>query len=246
MNNSTASNSVNFVNASNESFPEIDSKETKKSTTPEIKEEKSEPTSQEERRNITSGSINLIPTMSKEEVQVVEKKGKVNVSGAAFVVLFALITIGILGVNIIYKQRLNNAKARLNELTKEYNGNASVIKSNDEILDRIYLFKSIQESTYSPKSVLEYWRDTIAQFGSVSDVRITNELEFSIQGEASTLNEVAQLWHLLSTDPRIDEISLKSVATPSSSSGKVGNVAQFSFEGKLNYDYFLANPTTTE
>lgn len=187
------------------------------------------------RYNLTSGiGINLIPPQTDEELQVEQTKGKLNISAAVGILVIVIVSLAIVGFNILSKLNLNTQKDSLAVLEQKLNGRASVIDSNNEMLARIDLYEEIKESTYSNKDVLEYWNAVVADYGDFSSVELTNSLGFAVKGTGNSLTDVSKLWYLLGNDNRIETVNLKSVS-------KDESFVSFSFEGRLNFDKFRSN-----
>ena len=104
----------------------------------------------------SDGGINLIPILSKEEVQTEEKKKKINMSAIVSLIILFVISILIVGLNIVFKFQLNAEKEKLIKSEAQVEGLSQKIIGNNEILDRIYLYNDIEKGRYSAKAVLEY------------------------------------------------------------------------------------------
>ena len=181
----------------------------------------------------SDGGINLIPILSKEEVQTEEKKKKINMSAIVSLIILFVISILIVGLNIVFKFQLNAEKEKLIKSEAQVEGLSQKIIGNNEILDRIYLYNDIEKGRYSAKAVLEY----INGITSKTNCTLTafaftglNGIEFT--GKAQSLEDVAKLWYLLGNDSRIEKISLRAV-------GKSSQDVTFSFYGSFVLDNFL-------
>lgn len=183
--------------------------------------------------NLAKGSktINLIPTMTKEEVLVVETKSKLNVGAAISLFILILLTLGIVGFNIFSKISLNNKKTLLNNTETELKLRDNLISSNDEILRRISLFKKVEATTYSSKEIIQYFQTISNGVAVIDNYEITNGTMFEISGSSADLKEVSKFWYLLGNDKYIESVNLKTVIKD------VGS-ARFTFEGTLKLDEF--------
>jgi hypothetical protein len=166
---------------------------------------------------------------------MIERKGKFNTFAAFLILFLVIITIGVLGFNIFMNMRLDAAQDELKQLENEVTSSSTTLRSNSQLLDRVYLYRDVQESTLSPKEVLVYWRELTADYGEIETVELEDGLQFVLDGSTDKLTEVAFLWHKLSIDDRVSNINLKSVSQDSE-----GNVS-YSFEGDLNFDYFRSD-----
>lgn len=180
--------------------------------------------------------INLIPTLTNEEVVIEEKKKKLNVSSIVSLLILVVVSILIVGFNIISKLQVNNEKKVLSTYENSLQNSTQKIISSNEITDRVLLYKDIEGQTYSPKKVVEYLNAIAAKSGNanITKFNLGNDLSFTIEGSASDLENVSKFWYLLSNDPEILEINLKSVSNGS-------NKAAFSFEGNMVFEYFLSS-----
>lgn len=198
--------------------------------------EEAEPSKPKEQfRNMNSGEgINLVPGLSEEEEVLEEKKLKFNTSGMGFMVALAAITIAVLGVNAYYRILLNGERKQVETLKTEVLTKSYLANNNNQILDRIYLLKDIESNTYSPQEVFDYWTEVTQEFGEIVNFEINNELEFRLEGSSESLEDATKLWHLLSIDDRVSQITLRNVSKEIDS-----NVVFVSFEGELNYEVFV-------
>lgn len=158
--------------------------------------------------------INLVPVMSKEEVKDEEKKKKVNVTSLISVPLLFSISILVVGFNIASKIQLNTEREKLYAKEEEMGLYKQYLIDNNDILDRIFLYKDIQEGRFSTKEVVEYIQDIAKRGGNsnVSEISFSGTTAFEFSGRARDLEGVAKLWYLLVNDERIENVDLKSVS----------------------------------
>lgn len=182
----------------------------------------------------SGGGINLVPTLSKDEQQALERKSKFSFAAAFFILSLVVISIIVVGFNIFTKFRLNLEQQRVKTLEAQVLERGDVLRSNNELLDRISLYKNVQQSTLSPKEIMVYWMELTADYGQIENIEISGGVKFNFRGSANSLNDVAILWHKLSIDERVTNINLENVGK--SSDGKI----IYSFEGQLNPEYFLS------
>lgn len=209
---------------------------------PDVKKTKKEsPVEKQPQVQDTAGSINLVPTLSKEEVVVQESKKKMNIGSILSLLALVLISLGIVAFNIFTKMRLNNARDDLYSYENEIMGSSQKIINNNEILERVRLYEDIQTGAFSPKEVIDYINDIASKSGGntqISDFVFGDDLSFSFSGSANDLEEVSKLWYLLTHDSKIEIVNLESV-------GKSSNGVRFDFEGQLVFDDFV-NISITE
>ena len=182
---------------------------------------------------IEEKGINLIPTMSTEELKQEDKKKKMSSSALISVSVLFSVSILVIGFNIISKIQLNAEKEKLYNHEKRIEGYNQLIIDNSEIIERVLLYKDIQEGKFSTKAVIDYIQDIAKKSGNsnLTEFSFTGSNVFSFSGEATDLEDVAKLWYLLTNDLRMENINLKSV-----SKGEEGT--RFSFTGELKLDQF--------
>jgi len=163
---------------------------------------------------VGEAGINLVPIMSKEEVQQEDKKKKVNVTSLVSVSLLFSISILVVGFNIASKIQLNTEREKLYAKEQEMDLYKQYLIDNKDILDRIFLYKDIQEGRFSTKEVVEYIQNVTKKSGNsgINEVSFSGASSFEFSGSARDLEGVAKLWYLLINDPKIENVDLKSVS----------------------------------
>jgi putative ubiquitin-RnfH superfamily antitoxin RatB of RatAB toxin-antitoxin module len=186
---------------------------------------------------VNSGEgVNLIPKKSKAEITKEKKKFSFSVSSMISLTVLVVLSLGIVLFNILSKQQLNAAKENLDNRESEIEVYTDKIISNDEILDRIDLYRRLQEDVFSPKEILQYIMGVVNRAGSIGirTFDLADNLSFEMSGKTTELSVVAKLWYLLGIDDSIDTINLNSV-------GKGEDGVNFSFEGQLNRSKFIGD-----
>ncbi len=181
----------------------------------------------------TDDSINLIPIMTKSEVIAEDKKVKLNVAAILSIIVFLVITITVVGYNIISKNQLSNAEEKLKTTEQEVKGLSSKILTNEEILKRIYLYKDISSNQYSARKIFDYF-SKIASFDyriQLDSFIFRSNTSVSFEGTAPSLDTAAKFWYLLGEDKKITSVQLDSL-------GKSKDNVQFSFVVTLVSDAF--------
>lgn len=183
--------------------------------------------------NVDEG-LNLIPTPTKEEVAKEGKKAALNIGSAFSLLTLVLVSVFVISFNIMSKMELNKNRESLYAYETEIKRSSQEIIDNNEVVDRIFLYKSIQEKTFSPKAVIEYVEDIAEKSGGINikTYDIQEDLTFEIAGESQDLEKVSKFWYLLCNDDAILDVNLNSVS-------KGGEGATFSFEGQFVYEYFV-------
>jgi hypothetical protein len=180
--------------------------------------------------------VNLIPTLSKEEVVVAEKKKKLNVGSIVSLLILVIVSILIVGFNIVSRMALNNEKAKLSTYETQVTKMTQKMIASNEITERIQLYNRVLSETYSPKSVVDYINSIALKSGTstVSTFSLGQDLLFTIEGRSTDMENVSKFWYLLSNDPKMDTVTLQSV-------GNNGNYIRFIFKGKLILKEFLSS-----
>lgn len=181
-------------------------------------------------------SINLIPTLSKEEVVVAEKKKKLNVGSITSLLILVIVSILIVGFNIVSRMALNNEKEKLETYENKVTKMTQKMISSNQITERIQLYNKVLGETYSPKSVVDYINAIASRSGTseVSSFSLGQDLLFTIEGKASDMENISKFWYLLSNDPKMETVALQTV-------GNSGSFVRFTFKGKLVLEDFLSS-----
>jgi len=184
----------------------------------------------------TGAGVNLIPKKSKAEVVKAKKRFSFNVSSMVSLLLLVVLSLSVVLFNIISKQQLNSATEDLFQKESELEVYSDTILSNNEIVERIDLYKHLEQGVFSPKEIVVYVMTIVDRSGNViiRTFDIGNDLGFEMSGSTSDLAVVAKLWYLLGIDENIDNINLESV-------GKSDKGASFSFKGQLNVSNFIGD-----
>lgn len=178
--------------------------------------------------------INLVPVLSKEEVIKEEKKEKLNISSILSIIFFLLITFIIVGLNITFKLRLNNAKESLGKLEEQMHTKDSKIIDNNDIVDRIFLYQDIEKTQYSIKAVVEYVNNIAIKNGDTKLILYTfsGKDKFSFEGESDGLENASKFWYLLNTDPNINGVEMEYI-------NKGSETVRFKFNTQIKVENFL-------
>jgi len=178
--------------------------------------------------------MNLMPAPTKEEIEKEGKKAFLNVGSAFSLLVLVLVSVFIISFNILSKMELNGNKETLYDYEERMGVYLQKISDNNEVADRIFLYKNIQEKTFSPKNVIQYIENIAEKNGgiNVKTYDIQESLTFKFTGESQDLEKVAKFWYLLCNDPSVLTVNLDSI-----SKGDSG--ARFSFEGQFIYEDFV-------
>lgn len=180
--------------------------------------------------------VNLIPTRTKEEEVQVKKKTTLSIGSLLAIIILALVSIGIVGFNIITKNQLSDKKKELTDMEYIVNQKADKIVANNVILDRINLYKDVKANSFSHKKVITFLREMAGKIQGITydSMEVSEDLSFKISGDAPNLEQLSRMWYLFGVNENIETIKLKSFS-------KTETGATFSFEGKLVLDNFKAD-----
>jgi hypothetical protein len=185
---------------------------------------------------MAENGVNLIPTLSKEEVVVAEKKKKLNVGSIVSLLILVVVSILIVGFNIVSRMSLNNEKEKLKTYEAKVTKMTQKMISSNEITERIQLYNRVLGENYSPKSVVDYLNAIASKSGTavITNFALGENLIFTIEGKASDMENISKFWYLLSNDPKMETVTLQSV-------GHSDNKVKFVFKGKLILKDFLSS-----
>ena len=180
--------------------------------------------------------VNLIPSRTKEEEIQVKKKTTLSIGSLLAIIILALVSIGIVGFNIITKNQLSDKKEELKGMENIVNQKADKIIANNVILDRINLYKKVKANSFSHKKVITFLREMAGKIQGITydSMEISEDLSFKISGDAPNLEQLSRMWYLFGVNENIETIKLKSFS-------KTETGATFSFDGKLVLDNFKAD-----
>lgn len=180
--------------------------------------------------------INLIPNLSKEEVVKETKKKSLNMSAVISLMVLVVVSILVVGFNIISKIQLNSEKEKLYNYEQRLGSMSYKITGNNEISERISLYNEIQKEAFSPRTVIEYINGIASKSGNIDIQKFDfgAKLSFEIDGKAYSFEEVSKFWYLLANDSKVESIELNSV-------GKTDSDVRFTFEGNLVFTDFISS-----
>ncbi len=177
--------------------------------------------------------INLIPTMSEVEIKTEDKKKRVNLGSLVSLSLLFSVTILATGFNIISRMQLDSQKRRLKEVEKRVMEYSYISSGNTEILERIFLFKDIQEGRISTRILIEELRSVANTSGNnvINTFAFPGGEAFEISGDSASLEDVAKFWYLMDNHEKFEDVQLRSFSG-------TGDKASYSFTGRLNLEEF--------
>ena len=182
-----------------------------------------------------SEGIDLVPLVTDVQAEKEDKKIKVNVSIIVSAFFLIIVSFAIIIVNVSFKNRLADEKEYLNTLTDDIRKNyTEVINSNNQIIDRINLYKEIKSTQYATDEVVDFFNDCALQVGNVTFTKfdINANSKISVRGSAANLQDVSKLWYILCNNNNLTNVTLTSM-------GKGVDKVSFAFSGTLVIDNFL-------
>lgn len=147
-----------------------------------------------------SGSIDLLPKITEEEVHEIEKKGKINLSGVFFIFLFVLVSLVILGANLVAQLSLNSYNENLSSAEKEVVSLQYVEVKQKTLNNKMGTFDVVQRNDFRSGEVLEYLMEISESLSEVDSLYLDQNLQFEVTAKTKSYADVARLWHELSTE----------------------------------------------
>ncbi len=178
--------------------------------------------------------INLIPTMTEVEIKAEDKKKRVNLGSLISLSLLFSVTILVTGFNIVSRMQLDSQKRRLKEVEKRIMEYSYVTSGNTEILERIFLFKDVQDGRISTRILIEELRGVANTSGNnvIDSFAFPGGESFEISGKAASLEDVAKFWYLMDNHEKFNDVQLRSFSG-------TGERASYRFTGKINPEEFV-------
>lgn len=175
------------------------------------------------------GSIDLLPQVTVEEVQEIEKKGKINLSGVFFIFIVVFISLFILGANLYARNQFNTKSQELADSETEVQNLQYVEVKQKTFNNKFDTFTAVQNQDFKSDKVLEYLMEVSSDLSVVDTLYLDNELSFEIKGSTENFSNVSRLWHEMCTQS--DYFSI--VNLEYARKGSKGDIT-FSFSGVLN------------
>ena len=182
---------------------------------------------------VEESGINLIPTMTEVEISTEKNKKRVNFGSLISLSLLFSVTILVKGFNIISRIQLDSQRKKIQEVEKRVLEFSYVSSGNTEILERIFLFKDIQEGRISTRLLIEELRAVANTSGNniINTFAFPGGTSFEIGGKSSSLEDIAKFWYLLDNEEKFENVQLRSFSG-------TGDRASYSFTGRLNTEEF--------
>ncbi len=184
------------------------------------------------------GDINLMPVMSQEEVQAVEKKSSFDFKAVIFILVVAAMSVIFSFYNLYVVNTLEQEKDKLVQLENDLIGDIDLIRENNILLDKYHFYNYIQDNFFSSKEVLVFWQEVSEDLCEITSITLTEDLGYEISGNSESLMNVAKFWHFLSLDSRVSEVHLDRMTLPDELDSQSPDEVRFTFKGKLNIKYF--------
>ncbi len=178
-------------------------------------------------------SIDLLPEIPKEEVEKVQKKGKLNLFGVLSIFLVVFVSIIILLLNLFFRIDYNNSDQKLADTNNEVLGLQYVELKQKTLNTKMDTYGSVREHDCSTDVVLEYLLEVAEGLSSVSGIYLDDSMLFQITGKADSYINVARLWHDMAQDEDYFEyVNLESVHLVDGNE-EANDKVTYSFSGKM-------------
>ncbi|MGI6423512.1 MAG: hypothetical protein ACOX0X_02780 [Candidatus Dojkabacteria bacterium] len=176
-----------------------------------------------------SEGFNLIPAMSQEEKVIEKTKSTVSIGSVISLIVLVVISLVIVGFNILSKEILNSRNKQLFAAENRVNQQIDKLSANEDIVDRAVLYNNVKKGAFSHRKIIEFFSRMGTKIGDINikSVMISEQLQFTYAGSTSSLENLSKLWYVLGIDENIETINLQSVS-------KNPNGVNFTFDGKLN------------
>ncbi|MBN2100337.1 hypothetical protein JW710_00365 [Candidatus Dojkabacteria bacterium] len=176
-------------------------------------------------------SIDLLPKVTEEEIQTIEKKGRINLFGVFFVLVIIVVSIVVLVGNLLAKMDHNNSIKKRSESEANVKELQYVELKQNTLNNKIATFSTVNSREFRAEVVLEYFMSVSEGLSTVDSLFVDDNLEFEVSGYAGSYSNVSRLWHDLASKEEIFEyVNLEYART--SSEGQIF----FSFTGKMRRD----------
>ncbi|HEQ65321.1 MAG TPA: hypothetical protein ENN64_00640, partial [bacterium] len=152
--------------------------------------------------------INLIPPLSEKEEETIEKKSKINVGSALGILFFIILSLTVIGYNIISKIQLNKDKTELYEvLEPEGMRYKDILEKNQVINRRMYLYEQMTENEIPYSRIMKYWNEASQDLVTIERIEISRDMNYKIRGKTDSLENVAKFWHYLSVSEAMSDVN---------------------------------------
>ena len=182
----------------------------------------------------SEGSFNLIAKQLEEAEKESQQKFRLDIRVVLFVFFVVLISLGVVGYNGYATVLLNREKAKLEALENSFDSYIYTVQANNQVNERYVFYNDVQEGFISSKEVLNFWQEVSDNLAEIRSIELTRGINFEVSGRSDNLRDVTKLWHFLSIDDRVKNVTLDSMSIPRDDDGHI----TFSFKGVLNLEYF--------
>lgn len=179
-----------------------------------------------------TGAIDLLPEVTEVEVKEVKTKGKVNLFGVLAVLIVIVITVVILGGNLLFRLSYNNKNQVLADTKAQVEDYQYIEIEQRTLNNKISTFNAINEYDFSPDTVLTYLRDISQGLTITESFYLNDTMNFELRGKADSYVNVARLWHEMSVQQEYFQyVNLEYVRKDSDSDENED--VMFSFSGRM-------------
>ncbi len=178
--------------------------------------------------------FNLIAEQLEKAEEETQQKFRLDIRVVLFVFFVVVISLGVVGYNAYTTILLNREKAKFEALENTFESYIYTVQANNQINERYTFYNEVQEGFISSKEVLNFWQEVSDNLAEIRSIELTRGINFEVSGRSDNLRDVTKLWHFLSIDDRVKNVTLDSMSIPRDDDGHI----TFSFKGVLNLEYF--------
>lgn len=178
-------------------------------------------------------TIDLLPEISKEEVEIIEKKGRINLFGVFSIFIVGLVTLILLILTLFSRIDYNSKNQRLTDTASEIKALQYVELKQNTLNTKMDTYISVQSHDFSSDVIMNYLLDVAGRLSVVENIYLDDSMGFSLAGSADSYLNVARIWHnMAESEDYFEYVNLNSVGKASKDQGDSGTV-RYSFEGKM-------------
>jgi Tfp pilus assembly protein PilN len=180
-------------------------------------------------------SIDLLPQLSEDEIYEIEEQGKRNFFGVFIVLIVVLISIVILGGNLVIKMQHKSKTKTMSQKENEIVKLQYVEIKQKSLNNKFSTYEAVEDRDFYSDIVLNYLMDVTEQLSTVDSLFLDQTLEFEVSGSATSYRNVARLWHEMSRkEDYFEYVNLGHARQNESKEGEDGGGrVKFSFSGRI-------------
>ena len=182
---------------------------------------------------MAEGTIDLLPEISKEEVEIIEKRGRLNLFGVFSIFIVGLATLVLLVLTLFSRIDYNRKNQRLTDTASEIQVLQYVELKQSTLNTKVDTYILVQSHDFSSDVIVRYLLDVAGRLSVVENIYLDDSMSFSLAGSADSYLNVARIWHnMAESKDYFEYVNLSSVGKVSKEQ-EDGNTVRYSFEGKM-------------